>query len=91
MTTGLFWTLFAGFILGLLMNAFKPMGITTGMKALLLAAGIGMVGALAASSAGQGMHLWGREQLAAFVAALVGAGMLLAASRYFVTRTAKAA
>jgi uncharacterized membrane protein YeaQ/YmgE (transglycosylase-associated protein family) len=83
MTVGLFWTIFAGFILGLLMNAFLPMGRLAGSKGLLLAVAIGMTGALAASFAGQGMHWWGREQLPAFVAALVGAGVLLAAGYLF--------
>ncbi len=91
MTIGLFWTLFAGFMLGLLMNAFLPMGRHTGMKALALSSGIGIVGALIASFAGQGMHWWGQEQLNAFIAALVGAAVLLAASRYFLLRSPAAA
>ncbi len=84
MTVGLFWTLFAGFILGLLMNAFHPMRLATGLKALLLACTIGMVGALAVSLAGQGMKLWDQEAMGAFIGALVGAGVLLIAARYFV-------
>lgn len=81
MTIGLFWTLFAGFALGLLMNAFLPLGLVTGGKALVLAAAIGIVGALAASFLGQGLHWWDREQLAAFIAAVVGAALLLGVAR----------
>ena len=84
MTVGLFWTLFAGFILGMLMNAFHPMRLATGLKALLLACAIGMAGALAASFAGQGMKLWDQEAMGAFVGALAGAAVLLLAARYFV-------
>lgn len=84
MTVGLFWTLFAGFILGMLMNAFHPMRLATGLKALLLTCAIGMVGALAVSFGGQGMKLWDQEAMGAFVGALVGAGVLLIAARYFV-------
>lgn len=83
MTVGLFWTLFAGFILGLLMNAFYPMRLATGLKALLLTCAVGVVGALAVSLAGQGMKLWNQEAMGAFIGALVGAGVLLVAARYF--------
>lgn len=82
MTIGLFWTLFAGFLLGLLMNAFRPLGWMTGIKALLLTCGIGVLGAAIASVGGQGLHFWGQEQLAAFIAALVGAAILLAGSDF---------
>ncbi|MCZ2495602.1 hypothetical protein GN316_02420 [Xylophilus sp. Kf1] len=84
MTVGLFWTLFAGFILGLLMNAFHPMRLATGLKALLLACGIGMLGALAVSFTGQGLKLWDQEAMGAFFGALAGAGVLLVVSRYVV-------
>jgi uncharacterized membrane protein YeaQ/YmgE (transglycosylase-associated protein family) len=86
MTTGLFWILFAGFTVGLLVNSFKPLGRLTGMKGLLVTSGIGIVGALAASLAGEAVHLWGREQLNAFTAAVVGALVILFACRYFLTR-----
>ena len=83
MTTGLFWTLFAGFILGMLTNAFLPMGRKTGALALGLTCAVGIVGALVASLAGQGLRLWDQEQIGAFVAALVGAAVLLAVVRHF--------
>jgi uncharacterized membrane protein YeaQ/YmgE (transglycosylase-associated protein family) len=84
MTVGLFWTLFAGFILGMLMNAFHPMGLATGFKTLVMTCGIGIVGALVASFAGQGMHFWDQEAGSSFVAALVGAAVLLVAARIYV-------
>ena len=84
MTVGLFWTLFAGFILGMLMNAFHPMGLATGLKTLILTCGIGIVGALVASFAGQGMHFWDQEAGGSFLAALAGAAVLLVAARIFV-------
>jgi len=86
MTTGLFWILFAGFIVGLLVNAFKPLGHLAGMKGLLVTAGIGIVGALVASLAGEALHLWGREQLNAFAAAVAGALVVLLACRYGLAR-----
>ena len=84
MTVGFFWTLFAGFILGMLMNAFHPMGLSGGLKTLLVTCGIGIFGALVASFAGQGMHLWDQEAASSFVAALAGAAVLLVAARIFV-------
>ncbi|XAH23629.1 GlsB/YeaQ/YmgE family stress response membrane protein [Xylophilus sp. GW821-FHT01B05] len=87
MTTGLFWILFAGFIVGLLVNAFKPLGRFTGMMGLLATSGIGIAGALAASLAGEAAHLWSREQLNGFTAALVGAVVvLLVCRRYLLPR-----
>ncbi|QHI96728.1 GlsB/YeaQ/YmgE family stress response membrane protein [Xylophilus rhododendri] len=82
MTIGLFWTIFAGVIAGILMNGFVPLRRLTGMKGLLALCGVGVVGALAASFGGQAMQLWGREEIGAFVAAVVGACCLLAVLAY---------
>lgn len=82
MTIGLFWTLFAGFIVGMLMNSFIPLGLLAGTKGLALAVAIGIAGALVASFVGQGLNWWNQEELGAFVSALVGAGALLFAGRF---------
>ncbi|MES2185924.1 MAG: GlsB/YeaQ/YmgE family stress response membrane protein [Pseudomonadota bacterium] len=91
MTIGLFWTLFAGFIFGLLANSFTPRnGVKkTGMLPFATAIAVGMVGALAASYAGQGLGLFTQGQLNTFIASVVGAVVLLAAW-HFVPRGGKA-
>jgi uncharacterized membrane protein YeaQ/YmgE (transglycosylase-associated protein family) len=83
MTIGLFWTIFAGLIGGILVNGFRPMARLTGMKGILALCGIGVAGALAASLAGQVLHLWGQEEIGAFLAAVVGAAALLGVISYF--------
>ncbi|WP_198970917.1 GlsB/YeaQ/YmgE family stress response membrane protein [Xylophilus sp. ASV27] len=83
MTTGLFWVLFAGFIVGMLVNAFKPLGRMAGMTGLLVTAAIGIAGALAASLSGEALHWWSREHLNGFTAAVIGALIVLLATRFF--------
>lgn len=91
MTIGLFWTLFAGVIAGILMDGFLPMKRLPGMRGMLALCAIGVVGALAASFAGQALHFWGREEIGAFLSAAVGAGALLGGMRYASSRTAGSA
>jgi len=88
MTIGLFWTIFAGVIAGILMDGFLPLQKLPGMRGMLALCVVGIVGALAASFAGQALHLWGREEIGAFVAAVVGAGALLACLWYAGNRRA---
>lgn len=77
MTIGLFWTIFAGVIAGILMNGFSPVKRLPGMKGLVALCAVGVAGALAASFAGQALNLWGREEIGAFLAAVVGAAVVL--------------
>lgn len=77
MTIGLFWTIFAGVIAGILMNGFSPIQRLPGLKGLVALCALGVIGAVAASFAGQALNLWGREEIGAFLAAIVGAVVVL--------------
>ena len=88
MTIGLFWTLFAGVIAGILMDGFLPMKRLPGIWGMLALCGVGVVGALIASFIGQALHFWGREEIGAFIAAVVGAGAMLAVLWYASQRRA---
>ena len=77
MTIGLFWTIFAGVIAGILVDGFMPMKRLPGIWGMAALCGIGIAGALVASFIGQALHFWGREEIGAFIAAVAGAGVTL--------------
>ncbi len=83
MTVGLGWCIFAGIILGMLAHSFKVDRAPSGTKAMLLTMAIGIAGAVALSFVGIALGLFGREQMGAFVASLVGAAALLLAWRFY--------
>ncbi|MES2183455.1 MAG: GlsB/YeaQ/YmgE family stress response membrane protein [Pseudomonadota bacterium] len=86
---GLFWAIFFGFVAGLLAQALRPGGKQSGLLGYIVPIIAGMAGAFLANRAGRAMDLYPPNQLGGFVAAIVGAVVLLAAWGYLTRKSGR--
>ena len=70
----LIWTIVIGFVVGLIARALKPGNDSLG---IVMTSILGIVGAYAASFVGKTMGWYAEGEAAGFIAAVVGAVMLL--------------
>jgi uncharacterized membrane protein YeaQ/YmgE (transglycosylase-associated protein family) len=81
---GIIWSIVIGFIVGVLARAVMPGRDSMGFVFTTL---LGIVGALIAQLLGQGLGLYGENEPAGFIAAVIGAMLVLFVARSVRGRT----